>query len=74
MIVASTASPYKFAADVYSAIAKKEASEGTGALDDLSALTNTEITLPLRGLDQKEIRFTTVIESGNMLQEVYKFM
>ena len=74
IIVASTASPYKFAADVYSAIAQKEASEGTGALDDLSALTNTEITLPLRGLDQKEIRFTTVIESENMLQEVYKFM
>ena len=74
IIVASTASPYKFAADVYSAIAQKEASEGTGALDDLSALTNTEITLPLRGLDQKEIRYTTVIESENMLQEVYKFM
>ncbi|MBQ8848896.1 MAG: threonine synthase [Clostridia bacterium] len=74
MIVASTASPYKFAADVYGSIAGKSASEGTGALDDLSALTNTEITLPLRDLDKKEIRFTKVIDSSEMLNEVYNFM
>ena len=74
MIVASTASPYKFAADVYRAICEKEAAEATGALDDLSKLTNTEITLPLRDLDKKEIRFNKVIESADMLEEVYKFM
>ena len=44
MIVASTASPYKFASDVYEAITGKKASAETGALDDLSALTSTEIT------------------------------
>ena len=44
MIVASTASPYKFAADVYEAITHEAASADTGALDDLSALTNTEIS------------------------------
>ena len=74
MIVASTASPYKFAADVYKAIAKKDASAGTGALEDLSTLTDTEITRPLCGLDQKEIRFKAVINSEDMLEEVYKFM
>ena len=74
MIVASTASPYKFAASVYTSITDKEASEGTRALDELSAITNTEITLPLRDLDKKEVRFTKVIEAEDMLQEVYSFM
>ena len=74
MIVASTASPYKFAADVYEAIANKEASADTGALDDLSALTNTEITYPLKGLAERTVNFNTVIASEDMLKEVYKFM
>ena len=74
IIVASTASPYKFAADVYSSIADKKASDGTEALDDLSALTHTEITLPLRDLDKKQIRFTKIIDASEMLEEVYKFM
>ena len=48
IVVASTASPYKFAADVYKSITSKDASADTGALDDLSILTGTEITYPLR--------------------------
>ncbi len=74
MIVASTASPYKFASDVYEAIAGTEASAETGALDDLSALTSTEITLPLRNLADREIRFDKVIDAEDMLNEVYRFM
>lgn len=74
MIVASTASPYKFAADVYEAIANKKASADTGALDDLSALTNIEITYPLKGLAERTVNFDTVIASEDMLKEVYKFM
>ena len=74
MIVASTASPYKFAADVYKSITNAEAPEGTQALDALSSLTGTVITLPLRGLDKKEVRFKSVIEAEDMLEEVYKFM
>ena len=74
MIVASTASPYKFAADVYRAITDREASADTGALDDLSALTSTEITLPLRNLAEKEVRFTKVIKAEDMLKAVYDFM
>ncbi len=74
MIVASTASPYKFAADVYEAISDRKASADTGALDDLSSLTNTEITLPLRNLAERNIRFEQVIDAKDMLEEVYKFM
>ena len=74
MIVASTASPYKFAADVYKSITGNSASSDTNALDELSALTNTEITYPLRNLTERKVNFTTVIESEDMLNEVYKFM
>lgn len=74
MIVASTASPYKFAADVFKAITKKEAGADTAALDDLSALTDTEITFPLRNLAEREVRFKKVIDSEDMLKEVYQFM
>lgn len=74
MVVVSTASPYKFAADVYKSITNKEASDGTAALDELSALTSTEISYPLRDLDKRKVNFNTVIESDAMLEEVYKFM
>ncbi len=74
MIVASTASPYKFAADVFEALTDKKASADTGALDDLSAFTNTEISYPLRNLAQRKINFSTTIESHEMLEAVYKFM
>ena len=72
--IASTASAYKFAADVYKSIAKKEASADIGALDDLSALTNTEIAYPLKNLAERKINFDSVIEADAMLDEVYKFM
>ena len=74
MVVVSTASPYKFAADVYKSITGKAASDGTAALDELSALTSTEISYPLRDLDKRKVNFNTVIDSDEMLEEVYKFM
>ena len=74
IIVASTASPYKFAADVYYSLVGKEATSDTDALDELSALTNTEITYPLRNLTERKINFTKVIDPKDMLEEVYKFM
>ena len=74
MVVVSTASPYKFAADVYKSITGKVASDGTAALDELSALTSTEISYPLRDLDKRKVNFDTVIEANEMLDEVYKFM
>lgn len=74
MIVASTASPYKFAADVFEALTGSAAASGTGALDDLSELTNTEISYPLRDLSARKVNFSTVIDADDMLDEVYKFM
>lgn len=65
-VIASTASPYKFASSVYEALCGKKAPEGTAALDALSSLTGVPVTAPLAGLDKKPVRFTEIIESGEM--------
>ncbi len=74
IIVASTASPYKFAADVYKSITDTSASSDTESLDQLSKLTNTEISYPLRNLTDRKVNFDSVIEPSEMLDVVYKFM
>lgn len=74
MVVVSTASPYKFAADVYKSITGEDAAEGTGALDQLSELTGMDISYPLKDLDKRKINFSAVIEAEKMLEEVYKFI
>ena len=66
IIIASTASPYKFASSVYEALADKEAPEGPAALDALEELTGVPVTAPLAGLDKKTVRFTRVIEKTDM--------
>ena len=74
IIVASTASPYKFAADVYKSITDTAAKSDTDALDQLSDLTNTEISYPLRNLTERKVNFDSVIDPSDMLDVVYKFM
>jgi len=66
IIIASTASPYKFASSVYEALTSENAPEGPAALDALSELTGVEVTAPLAGLDKKQVRFNRVIEKDDM--------
>jgi threonine synthase len=66
IVVDSTASPYKFAADVYESLGKTQPADPLAALDELAAATNTEIPYPLRGLGQREVRFTKVINAEEM--------
>lgn len=73
MVVASTASPYKFAADVYASVAGEKPSDGLAALDMLSSLTKTEITYPLKGIADRKIRFSEVIEKTEMAAKVLEF-
>ncbi|MCI8388513.1 MAG: threonine synthase [Clostridiales bacterium] len=70
MLVVSTASPYKFAADVYESITGKAPTDELSALSELSALTKTEIPYPLKDIDKREIRFNKVIEKQSMSDEV----
>ena len=66
IVVDSTASPYKFAADVYESLGKAQPADPLAALDELATATNTEIPYPLRGLGQREVRFTQVIDAADM--------
>ena len=73
MVVASTASPYKFASDVYASITANVPSDGLDALGMLSSLTNTEITYPLKGIAARKIQFSEVIEKAEMPEKVLEF-
>ena len=66
MVVDSTASPYKFAADVYESLGKTQPADPLAALNELASATNTEIPYPLRGLGEREVRFTRVIDADEM--------
>ena len=72
MVVASTASPYKFANNVYRAVAKAEPTDDLAALDELSALTSTAIPYPLSGLAERTVRFSDVIDAPAMTEAVYE--
>ncbi len=73
MVVASTASPYKFAADVCKSLTGKEPLFGLASLDMLSSLTKTEITYPLKGIADRVVRFDEVIEKSEMAAKVLEF-
>ncbi len=72
MVVASTANPYKFAADVYAALRGERPTDEFAALTMLSEATKTTIPAPLADLNQKEIRFDpeAAIEADAMPEAV----
>ena len=74
MVVASTASPYKFAGDVYTSLYGEKASDPLAALDELSAKTATEIPYPLCGIGERKVRFTDVVPAANMWQAVQDYI
>ena len=45
-----------------------------GALDMLSSFSKTEISYPLRGLNDREVRFTKVIDASQMLDVVKEYV
>ncbi len=71
MLLASTASPFKFAADVYRALTDCRPPEDYAALGELSKLTGEPIPMPLAGLDSRRVRFTEVCDPSDMLEEVF---
>lgn len=73
ILLASTASPYKFAADVAAALTGVESADALSAPDALSALTGTEIPLPLRGITERKIHFDEVVQPQDMLKSVMNF-
>jgi len=70
-VVVSTASPYKFAADVLDALGGKNAADPLAALSETSG---TAIPAPLSGLDKREVRFEAYTEKAEMIKVVDEFL
>ena len=73
-VVASTASPYKFANIVYKSIFGENDFNDFELLAELSKSTCTEIPLPLNELSGKQINFNDVCSPNEMYNEVIKFL
>ncbi|MBR6794872.1 MAG: threonine synthase [Clostridia bacterium] len=73
IVVASTASPFKFAADVLCALTKKDPVDPLAALDELSHLSHVEIPMPLSGIGERTVRFPAVIDAVDMADSVLAF-
>lgn len=65
-VLASTASPYKFAPAVSEAIGLKEEDDVFASLSALSAATGTEVPAPLARTKNMKVRFTEVLDPAEM--------
>lgn len=74
ILTASTASPYKFAADVLSSLDSESTATGTEALDELSSFTGTPVPFPLAGLDRRPVCFNRVIDVKDMPADVLSYL
>ncbi len=72
IIVASTASPYKFSSNVYTSLTGVKLENEFDALTNTEKLSGTKIPAPLASLQSKKVRFETVINPEDMTDEVLK--
>ncbi len=70
-VIASTASPYKFAKSVLQAVSEETADTEFDIVKLLNKLTNTEIPAPIMALQNAEVRFKELREKDDMLAAVY---
>ena len=73
ILLASTASPYKFAAAVLAALGGEKPENDLAALALLHEKTGTEIPAPLCGLAEKKVRFTQTLRPLDMPRAVIDF-
>ncbi len=75
-VIVSTASPYKFAADVLDAVESGKADNLSGieCMESLSAVTGTEIPAALTGLNKREVRFTGSVNPSDMDGVVFEYL
>lgn len=73
-IIVSTASPYKFAGSVLSAVSDNHHNAGTefDKLKELSAVTGTSIPKQIAELESKSIRFNNICKKDKMEEMVIK--
>ena len=70
-VIASTASPYKFAKSVLSAVSDKKADSEFENVRLLSEVTGTEVPAPIAALENAKVRFNNICEKSEMLGAVY---
>ena len=73
MLTVSTASPYKFAADVYRAVSGSEPSGDLEALFELQDYTGVSIPKPIANIKDKMILHTGVIDKTEMTESTKCF-
>jgi threonine synthase len=73
-VIASTASPYKFANDVVASIGSDMNGSDFEMLDILSNLSKTEPPIQLQSLKNKKVRFNNCCTIENMRQEVFNML
>ena len=73
ILVASTASPYKFAFDVYRSLFDEAPTDGLTAQTMLAEKTDVDIPAPLADIASRRVRFTDVIDASEMPTEVLRF-
>lgn len=71
MLVVSTASPYKFAPAVLSALGAEVPSDGFEAIRALEELTKVKAPEPLVRLREKAVRFSRVVDPAEMEEAVF---
>ncbi len=74
MVTVSTASPYKFAKDVLTAVGGECDGDEFAPLYKLNEITGVEIPAPLASLKEKTVRFTDVIDPDKMAEETLKIL
>ena len=73
ILVVSTASAYKFAYDVFSAIAGHKPADELSALKELSNFTKTNIPYPLKDIAERKIIHTSEINKSDMENATLNF-
>ena len=70
-VIASTASPYKFAASVLDAVSDQKGESEFDTVRTLAEVTKSEIPAPIEALENATVRFTDICDKENMLNAVY---
>lgn len=73
-VIASTASPYKFAADVLASLGKEADQDDFKTLENLKEVSGVEIPTPIANLKGKTPRFKNVCEKENLDKMIFEFL
>ena len=74
VVIASTASPYKFAASVLEALGSKASDDEFETVEQLSKLTSTNPPTPINSLRGKQVRFNNICEPETMDDAVLGYL